>query len=105
MKFSLFLAIAVAMCGISAWGQAISTAQIKGTVQDPTGAVIPGAEVKLTQTDTGLVRTATTETDGSYVVTTLPIGPYRLEVSKAGFSKCSRESCCRWPRILLSKSR
>jgi hypothetical protein len=75
------------MCGISAWGQAISTAQIKGTVQDPTGAVIPGAEVKLTQTDTGLVRTATTETDGSYVVTTLPIGPYRLEVSKAGFSK------------------
>ncbi len=53
---------------------------------DPAGAAIPNAEIKATQTDTGLVRTATSSTDGTYVLTNLPIGPYRLEVTKQGFS-------------------
>ena len=69
------------------WSQDVSTSQIKGTVEDPTGAAVAGAEVKVTQTDTGAVRTATTETDGSYLLTSLPVGPYRLEVTKVGFSK------------------
>src|SRR5262245_33480220 len=68
----------------SAWAQ--GTAQIHGTIQDSSGAGVPGAEVKATQTDTGLVRTATTGADGGYIVTTLPIGPYRIEVSKDGFT-------------------
>jgi len=51
------------------WSQDVSTSQIKGTVEDPTGAAVAGAEVKVTQTDTGAVRTATTETDGSYLLT------------------------------------
>jgi hypothetical protein len=69
----------------SAWAQA--TAQMHGTVQDGTGAAVPGAEVKATQTDTGISRTATTGAAGEYVLTPLPIGPYRLEVSKEGFTK------------------
>ena len=69
------------------WAQDVSTSQIKGTVQDPSGAAVPGAEVKVTQTDTGATRTAITDSDGSYVLTSLAIGPYRLEVSKEGFSK------------------
>jgi hypothetical protein len=48
---------------------------------------VPGAEVKATQTATGLVRTVTSGADGSYVLPNLPIGPYQLEVSKEGFSK------------------
>ena len=47
----------------------------------------PGAEVKATQTETQISRTVTSEADGSFVVTNLPLGPYQLEVSKAGFSK------------------
>ena len=47
----------------------------------------PGAEIKATQTATGLVRTAASGTDGSYVLTNLPIGPYSIEVSKEGFNK------------------
>jgi hypothetical protein len=68
----------------AAWGQA--TSQIQGTVQDQTGAAVPGADVKATQTDTGQVRTVMTGADGGYVIANLPLGPYRLDVSKAGFS-------------------
>ncbi len=69
----------------SLWAQA--TAQIHGTVQDSSGAAVAGAEVKATQTETQISRTVASEADGSFVVTNLPLGPYQLEVSKAGFSK------------------
>jgi len=68
------------------YGQAQASSQIQGTVIDATGSAIPGADVRAIQTDTGAVRTATTETDGAYVLANLPIGPYRLEVSKQGFT-------------------
>lgn len=69
------------------WGQAASTAQINGTVRDASGLGVPGADIKATQTATGLVRTITSGPDGMYVITNLPIGPYQLEISKEGFSK------------------
>src|SRR5438034_10130132 len=62
-----------------------STAQVSGTVRDQTGAVLPGVEVALIQTDTGLNRTAVTDETGSYILPNLPIGPYRLEASLPGF--------------------
>src|ERR1700730_18229422 len=74
----------------SAEAQAISTSQINGNVQDATGLAVPGAEVKATQTETGLARTAISGADGSYILTSLPVGPYQLEVSKEGFSRYSR---------------
>src|SRR5712692_2264298 len=75
------LALAVS-CG-SAWAQA--TAQISGTVQDSSGAVLPGAEVTATQTETGISRTAVTNETGSYVLSNLATGPYKLEVPLPGF--------------------
>jgi hypothetical protein len=72
-------------CAIT-WSQA-TTAQINGTVRDSSGSSVPDAELKATQTATGVVRTATSGTDGSYVLTNLPIGPYMLEATKTGFSK------------------
>jgi Carboxypeptidase regulatory-like domain/TonB dependent receptor len=65
------------------WAQA--TAQIAGTVRDQSGAVLPGAEVTVTQTETGATRSATTNEAGSYILSNLPIGPYRLEGALAGF--------------------
>ncbi len=82
MKFAL----ALVLFGTAIWAQS-STSQISGVIRDSTGLSIPGAEVKVTQSATGLVRTATTGTDGGYVLPNLPIGPYRIEVSKEGFSK------------------
>ena len=66
-----------------AWAQ--STAQINGTVKDQTGAVIAGAAVTATHVDTGLKRTAMTDASGSYGLTNLPVGPYRLEATASGF--------------------
>src|SRR5580658_3180299 len=68
------------------WAQG-STAQINGVVRDSSGSSVPGADLKVTQTATGAVRTATSAPDGSYVFPNLAIGPYMLEVTKAGFSR------------------
>jgi hypothetical protein len=65
------------------WAQA--TAQITGTAKDRTGAVLPGVEITVTQTETAATRSAVTNETGSYVLSNLPIGPYRLEASLPGF--------------------
>src|SRR6201996_6466430 len=65
--------------------QATEVDQITGTVQDTSGATIANAEIKAIQTDTGFVRTTTSGGDGSYTLSNLPIGPYRIEVSASGF--------------------
>ena len=67
----------------SVWAQA--TAQISGTARDQSGAVLPGVEIHVTQTDTGVVRDAITNETGTYVLTNLPIGPYKLEAALPGF--------------------
>ena len=61
------------------------TARVTGLVTDPSGAIIPGALVQMTQTGTGLVRTTVTNSDGTYVLPELPAGPYQLQVKKEGF--------------------
>jgi hypothetical protein len=76
--------LALFLCAAGLWGQA--TSQIEGVVRDESGAPVPAADVKATQTDTNIVRTTVTGADGTYVLANLPIGPYRLEISKQGFS-------------------
>jgi len=58
---------------------------ILGTVTDPSGAVVPGAQVTAKNTGTGLERSSTTSADGSYTLSELPIGSYNVTVSIAGF--------------------
>src|SRR5438309_2856024 len=70
----------------SVWAQG-STAQINGTIRDASGLAVPGAEIKATQTATGVIRSTTAGADGGYILPNLPIGPYMVEVSKSGFSK------------------
>src|SRR5262245_11139695 len=70
---------------ISFAASAQSTAQINGTIKDSSGAVLPGVEVTVNQTDTGLRRSAVTDETGSYILPNLPIGPYRLEAVLPGF--------------------
>src|SRR5438067_104059 len=84
MRLSIVIVLSGLLSATLAWGQA--TAQIHGVVQDTSGAAVPGAMVKATQTETGLSRAVTTEADGSYVLTSLPLGPYNLEVTKEGFA-------------------
>ncbi len=83
---AIALTFFLALGGVSLLAQSQNTAQIQGTVLDASGSAVPGAEIKATQTDTGVVRTATAGASGEYVLTNLPTGPYRLEASKPGFS-------------------
>src|SRR5688572_29566601 len=76
-------ALILLLTSSAAWAQ--STAQLTGTVRDESGAVLPGVTVTATQTDTGLVRTVVSDETGGYLLTNLPIGPYRLEVALQGF--------------------
>ena len=63
-----------------------TTAQINGTVVDEGGGSAAGRRRSPRyQTDTGFRREAVTDATGSYTLTNLPIGPYRLEVTLAGF--------------------
>lgn len=78
MRLIAISSLGFLLCGL-AWPQATSC--------DQSGLAIPGAEVKVTQTATGAVRTVSAGTDGSYVLANLPIGPYLLEVTKECFSK------------------
>ena len=59
---------------------------IQGTVTDPNGAVVPAADVTINSPDTGLTRTTQTDSEGSYLVSELPIGTYQVMVKKSGFS-------------------
>jgi len=79
-----FGALTLLLTAASASAQ-LSTAELSGRVTDTSNAVLPGVTVTMTQTDTQATRTAITDADGTYVISSLPTGPYRLEVSLQGF--------------------
>ncbi|HYR43495.1 MAG TPA: TonB-dependent receptor [Terriglobia bacterium] len=76
--------LAFALAGATAWAQS-TTAQINGTVKDPSGAVLPGVEVTVTQTATGAKRSTVSNETGNYVLASLPLGPYMLQAELPGF--------------------
>src|SRR5881296_3688293 len=64
-----------------------STGAILGLVTDPSGGLIPGVTVTVSNVETGLVRTAQTNEEGLYTVTLLPVGRYAIRASKSGFQE------------------
>ena len=77
---------AVVLACISVSAQQI-TGNIRGTVSDPSGAVVQNANVTAHQVETGLTRTAITDRAGNYLLLELPTGHYQLEVAATGFQK------------------
>jgi hypothetical protein len=75
--------------GLSVQGQTIF-GRISGTVQDKSGAVVPNATVTVTNVGTNLVRTATTDGNGFYTVTNLPVGTYSVSAEQKGFKQALR---------------
>ncbi|HEY6446897.1 MAG TPA: carboxypeptidase regulatory-like domain-containing protein [Acidobacteriaceae bacterium] len=63
------------------------TGNVRGTVTDPSGAVIQGATVKAWRVETGLSRETVTDRNGSYVLLELPVGHYHLQVEAKGFQE------------------
>ncbi len=82
--------LAVFFLATAAFGQ-MNTADITGSVTDPTGAIIPGATVTALQVATQQKHTATTTDGGEYLLTQLPLGEYRLTVDANGFKESVQE--------------
>ena len=65
--------------------QSISTAQLKGTVKDSSGAVIPGASITASDSSNGFTRTSITDGNGTYQLLLLPPGDYTVTATFKGF--------------------
>ncbi|PYT80156.1 MAG: hypothetical protein DMG40_13410, partial [Acidobacteria bacterium] len=80
----------VCLCMLSAFSVAISaqtasSGLVTGQVTDPSGAAVPGATVTLVAAKTSVLLTATTDSDGRYVFSSVEPGDYTVRVSRAGF--------------------
>src|SRR5882724_542902 len=65
----------------------VTTATIVGTVTDPGGSIVPGAQVTAKNVDTGLTRTVLSSDAGTYRIEFLPVGKYTIDVSYTGFKR------------------
>ncbi|WP_243301499.1 TonB-dependent receptor [Geothrix oryzisoli] len=83
---SSLMALLVAAAPLVAQG--VST-QLGGRVLDTKGGAIAGATVVIRNTETGLTRTLQTSGEGRYLATLLPVGPYTVSVTKAGYQTAS----------------
>ena len=77
--------VAVLALSIPSFGQVLK-GSISGTVVDPNKAVIVGAEVKATNTETGEVKTEATDNSGSFRFNLIPAGTYKLAILAKGFN-------------------
>jgi hypothetical protein len=87
IRFFLLSAVALAMTA-QVFAQGGATGGITGTVQDPSGAVVAGADVRITNQDTGVLeRAVKTAPDGTFTAPLLPVGTYNLSIEAAGFAE------------------
>ncbi len=87
----MFRLVVVALTlSASVWSQAV-TATLIGTVTDSSSAVVPNANVTITETNTGVVRRIVTNAEGAYTQPYLPPGTYKVEVERQGFKKFERD--------------
>jgi hypothetical protein len=90
--FRLSLAVCLALSTASmALAQNTNSGEIRGTVTDPTGAVLPGAAVAILNVDTGSTREVTANQDGIYDAVSLLPGTYKLTFSAKGFNDLVRD--------------
>jgi hypothetical protein len=86
MKKLSVLVMLAAMVSLSAFAQTNVTATLQGTVMDKSGAVIPNAEVKISNKEVGLARATTTGDAGNYRFDLLPAGIYEVRIAVKGFA-------------------
>ncbi|MGH9659874.1 MAG: carboxypeptidase regulatory-like domain-containing protein, partial [Bryobacteraceae bacterium] len=79
-------ALALAVLAVPAFAQSQS-ATLTGLVRDASGAVVPGARLQLTNSDTGEIYTATGNESGNYVLPLVKPGQYALTAQKPGFKQ------------------
>ncbi|HYM74761.1 MAG TPA: TonB-dependent receptor [Candidatus Dormibacteraeota bacterium] len=80
-----WIALGLFLCLVAGVASAGITGSISGVVTDPSGAVIEGASVVATDTQTGVKSNATTDNKGFFSLPALAVGNYNLEISQQGF--------------------
>ena len=83
-KYALSVVLMTLLCALSGWAQ--ENAELKGTVTDPSGAVIPNATITITNPATGETRTTQSNGAGLYDFPNLHIGTYNLKADAKGFN-------------------
>ena len=81
---------ALLFAALSVPAQSGNAGAVRGTVTDSTGAVIPGASVRMTNDVSGLDRTVITDANGQFSFSNVPFNGYRIRVSANGFSPLSQ---------------
>jgi hypothetical protein len=85
------LSLGLVMPGVARAQSGVTGGDIRGTVSEQQGGVLPGATVTVTNTETNVSRTATTDHRGNYFVAALPPGTYVVTAEMAGFAGRKRE--------------
>ncbi len=78
--------LALAFAALSAPAQSGNAGAVRGTVTDPSGAVVPNAAVRLTNVVSEFDETTSTDSEGQFVFPNVPFNPYKIEVSAKGFA-------------------
>jgi hypothetical protein len=86
--FSLFLIATMLLPGAYAFQSNSGT--VSGTITDPTGAVVPGASVQITNHVSGYTRKATTDASGQFRFYNVPFNPYRVSATAEGFGAVTK---------------
>src|SRR5947209_1559111 len=87
MKWVAWLTLVLGLAA-QVFAQGGATGAITGTVQDPSGAFVANAEVRITNQDTGVLeRSVQTGGDGAFIATLLPVGTYTVSIKSSGFSE------------------
>jgi len=81
--------LALICCAALGYSQAVNGSML-GTITDTSGASVPNAKVTITEVNTAIVRTATTNESGNYTFNDLPPGSYKLVTEAAGFRREDR---------------
>ncbi len=82
----VFLLLLPCLINSPTFGQVTATASLTGTILDKSGAVVPGAQITVTNKSTGDTRTTTSGSNGLYRFDLLAVGTYNMEIKKAGFA-------------------
>src|SRR5215472_6784797 len=85
LLFLVFLAVVLLVFALAANAQTFRGA-INGTVTDPSGAVVPNAQVKATETATGIEHNTVTTGDGQFAFQDIPVGTYKVNITATGFA-------------------
>ncbi len=85
------LSLVLFAAAFAAWAQT-TNGSINGTITDPSGALIGGVQIQVTNKGTGFQRTATSSDNGSYTIPQLPPGTYDISVQKNGFATENRSA-------------